>query len=71
MALYNQIFYRDLIARDFIEYVSIVTKLLRNETFRFESRKKIGELFNNNIHKNYAVAMEWRELFMRLMKTSI
>ncbi len=66
-ALYRQMGHSELVASDANQYVQLVEKLLKNDTFQAVQSTKVSEGFAKNIHQNGEVANEWLSFMLRVL----
>ena len=67
-AIYDQMGLMDFTARDFNDYVQIVLRLIKNDTYQNSASLDTAKTFRENLHKNDLVARQWNLYFSRLQE---
>lgn len=65
-AMYQQMEHTDLVAQNTSHYVSLVYKLLIDDSFATVQSIAIGEAFRRKIHQNKNIAHEWLQFVLKL-----
>jgi hypothetical protein len=64
--MYEQMGYSELIASNTIHYVDIVKKLVEDKKYHSQQANIIQYGYDNKLHKNNLVAIEWLDFIARL-----